>query len=347
MIRFFYTLRRVFRLFFCVGFSAILCLSSFTPPERTPPTIYNHDTGNYFLPDYGQTLVAAHRTGKKIAPENTRMAVENCLESDDPPDIFETDLQITADGEVVLFHDLYLDEKSDSVEHFGKKHVTVFSKTYSELRELNMGETFEVNGTMPYAGLRGDDIPDSLRILRLEDFLDCVETAAPGRFHYIMEVKYPLFWAQKIVNRIYSALSERNLTDRVIVASYWNDVSHYIDTHYKGKLMRSADPFEIMDFYACYKCGLDLTNEDIPFMALQIPYYWRRENLLLVANFGQTEFIDYAHRYGISVQYWTVTSSDDIRFLTRGGADVIMTNNPSRARADIRSAELFEEQAVL
>ena len=343
MIRLFFTILRVLRLFLCVWFSAILCLTSFTPPERTAPTLFNHDTGNYFLPDYGQTLVAAHRTGKSKAPENTRMAVENGLESDDPPDIFETDLQITADGEVVLFHDLYLDDKTNAAELFGRKHVTVFSETYDALRELNMGETFEVNGETPYAGLRGNDIPEGLRIFRMEDFLDCVETAAPGRFHYVMEVKYPFVWARKIVDKIYTALSERDMTDRVIVASYWNDVTHYIDTHYKGKLMRSADPFEIMDFYGCFKCGTDLSREEIPFMALQLPYYWRNDKTLLVANFGQTAFIDYAHRYGISVQYWTVSKSEDVRSLTSGGADVIMTNHPERARADIRSAELYEQ----
>ena len=99
--------------------AGIMCLSSFSAVEKAEPTLKNADTGDYFLPNYGETLVAAHRAGKGNAPENTMMAVKSCLESDERPDIFEMDIQITKDGELVLYHSLFVDEKSDAAEHFG------------------------------------------------------------------------------------------------------------------------------------------------------------------------------------------------------------------------------------
>jgi len=309
--------------------SAIMCVSSFSAPERVEPTNPNAETGNYFLPDYGETLISAHRLGKGYAPENTMMAIKSCLEYDGRIDTLEMDLQLTKDGRLVLFHDLYLDEKSDSVEVFGKENVEIFTKTYDELRQLNMGEYFKYNGKTPYAGLRGDDIPDDLRMVAVEDVFDYVEANAPGKYSYVVEIKYPHPWMPEMVDKLYEILASRNLCDRVIIGSFWNDTSHYIDNHYAGKLLRSANPAEIIDFYGCFTRNDELNPDDIKFMSLQMPYYWEEDKLML-GNLGRTEFIDYAHKYGISVQYWTVETEQEIRDLYIGGADMIMTNHPDR-----------------
>lgn len=323
--------------------SGVMCLTLFTSPARTEPTNPNSNTGNRFLPDYGETLISAHRVGKGNAPENTMMAIKTCLESDTRIDTLEMDLQLTKDGRLVVFHDLYLDEKSDSVEIFGKKNVAVFSKTYDELRQLNMGEFFSQDGKKPYAGLRGDDVPEDLRMVAVEDVFDYVEANAPGKFSYVVEIKYPHPWMPTMVDNLYEILSERGLCDRVIIGSFWNDTSHYIDNHYSGKLLRSANPAEIINFYGSFARGEKLRTQDIKFMSLQIPYYWDH-NLLLLGNLGKTEFIDYAHQYGISVQYWTVDKEQDVKDLYIGGADMIMTDHPERAEKAI--IEIKAERGV-
>ncbi len=129
-------LRKLLRnaVFFLI--SAILCFNTFAPLPRTEPTVKNKDTGDFFLPDYGGTHVAAHRMGKSLGPDNTMLALKKCLESSTPPDVIESDVQITKDGELVLYHDLFLEKRSNSEEVFGRKHVTTFSKTYAELRLL-------------------------------------------------------------------------------------------------------------------------------------------------------------------------------------------------------------------
>ncbi len=315
--------------FFIAG---VMCLSSFSAPAPKEPQILNKDTGNYFLPDYGNTLISSHRSGKGAAPENTLMAIKsNLMYSATDSAVIEMDVQLTKDNKIVLYHNLFVDELSNSAEYFGKKNTMVFSKTYEELRNLNMGENFKSGDSYPYRGLRGDDIPDEIRITALEDVFACVENEAPGKFRYIIEIKYPLHWARKIVDGIYEMMNKYNLADRVILASFWPDVSTYIDSKYSGKINRSANPFEIVDFYGCYTRNDDLSNEKIKFTALQLPYYWDN-GILLVANLGKTEFIDYAHKYGISVQYWTVNKPEDARQLSESGADLLMTDYPDRIR---------------
>lgn len=312
--------------------SAIMCLSTFSPTAPVEPQILNENTGNYFLPDYGETLISSHRSGKGAAPENTLMAVKsNLVYSEDDSAIIEMDVQLTADGVIVLYHSLSLDEFSDSAEYFGYPNATVFSKTYEELRNLNMGENFKSGDSYPYRGLRGDDIPDDIRITALKDVFECVETEAPGKYRYIIEIKYPTPWAPTIVDGIYEMMQEYNIGDRLILASFWPDVSAYIDTNYAGEINRSANPIEIVDFYGCYTRNEDISDEDIKFTALQLPYYWD-DGRLLLANFGRADFIDYAHKYGISVQYWTVNKAEDAQTLATAGADLLMTDYPDRIR---------------
>lgn len=309
-----------------------MCLSSFTPQEPQEPQVFNKDTGSYFLPDYGNTLISSHRSGRGAAPENTLMAVKsNLVFASSDSAVIEMDVQLTKDDEIVLYHSLFLDEMSNSVEHFGKKNTPVFSKTYEELRELNMGEYFKSGDSYPYQGLRGEDIPDDIRITALRDVFECIETEAPGHYRYIIEVKYPNPWAAKIVDGIYEMMNEYSLNDRVIVASFWPDVSWYIDLKYPDKINRSANPFEIVDLYGCYTRNDDLSNEDFKYVALQMPYYWD-DGKLLVANLGKTGFIDYAHKYGISMQYWTVNKPEDAEQLAHSGADLLMTDYPDRLR---------------
>ena len=325
----FYCILRKTVLFIVAGF---MCLGTFSAPAKEEARNPNVSTGDYFRPDYGHTLISSHRSGKGAAPENTLMAIKsNLVYAESGSAIIEMDVQITKDDVLVLYHSLYLDEVSDSAEHFGRKNTTVFSKTYSELRALNLGENFQSDGAYPYRGLRGDDIPDDIRITRLSDVFACVEGAAPGRFRYIIEVKYPHPWAPKIVDGIYGLLTQYGMADRVIVASFWPDVTDYIDARYRGKMNRSANPLEIVDLYGCYTRNDDLSNEDFKYTALQMPYY-HDHGMLIVGNLGKAGFIDYAHKYGLSVQYWTVDRPEDARFLAEAGADVLMTNYPDRLR---------------
>ncbi|WP_353763502.1 glycerophosphodiester phosphodiesterase family protein, partial [Oceanithermus sp.] len=50
-----------------------------------------------------RTLVIAHRGARSLAPENTLAAAQKGLEVG--ADLWETDVGVTADGVLILFHD--------------------------------------------------------------------------------------------------------------------------------------------------------------------------------------------------------------------------------------------------
>ena len=322
-----------------------LMLSLKAPAPSAPVDPVTEPTENVFMTTYGNTQISAHRLGGDNAPENTLAAVKDCLENaeENPFDYFEMDVQLTRDDEIVVYHSLYLDELSDAAEHFGKENTTVFSKTYAELRELNLGEYFKDNdGNKPYQGLRGDDIPEDVKISKVEEIIDYIETAAPGKYMYTLEIKYPHPWAPTMVDKLVALLEERGMLDRVIIGSFWPDVNDYIVRKYDGKVNRAAGVFEIVDLYASYMRDLELNPDEIKYSVLQLPYYNDELPLSdvfddtpyivkLVGKFATADFIAYCHKYNLAVQFWTINGEDDMLNLRLAGADAIMSDRPDRA----------------
>lgn len=284
-----------------------------------PSEIVDYETTNPAIT--GDVLVSAHRSGSGIAPEETMMAFKNCVESETfNTDIFEFDLHITKDNVLVLLHDDTLDRTSNSVEVFGEEEVRPEDKTYEELRTLNMGAKFEdENGNMPYASLSGDDIPDELRIVRLEDVLDYL--MSKGDYDYIIEIKNGGDLGKKAADELYKVLKERDLFDDVIFGSFEGEVSHYIDDNYP-EILRSSTIMEVLDFYIKALTGSG--DLDANYVALQIPYK------LACVNLGTADVINYAHKNNIAVQYWTINEEEDIKYLASLGADCIISDYPDK-----------------
>ena len=78
-------------------------------------------------------LVMAHRGSSKAAPENTLAAIRRAIE--DGADFVEIDVQETADGEVVVFHD------SDFMKLAGVD-LKIWDATTEQLQEIDIGGRF-------------------------------------------------------------------------------------------------------------------------------------------------------------------------------------------------------------
>lgn len=278
-----------------------------------------------------KALVSAHRSGKDIAPENTMAAFEYCVETEDfNVDIYEFDLHITKDGKLILLHDSTLDRTTNSVEHFGKEGVKPSEKTYEELRELNFGENFEnEEREYPYRGLRGDDIPDELRAVLLEDVLDYLESN--GGFQYIIEIKDAGENGKKACDELYRILKEKDLLEDVVFGTFNPDVTAYADKNYPD-MLRSASIIETIVFYVLCGYGIDVGDDFFKFEALQIP----TERAIIYLN--TPRIINYAHKNNIAVQYWTINDAEEVEYLNSIGADCIMSDAPDMAY-DVINAE--------
>ena len=210
--------------------------------RSSPDDVIKYDTTNPFI--VSDTQIAAHRSGAGILPENTLMAFRACVENEEyNPDVFEFDLHMTADDIPVLFHDGNLDRVTDSVYVFGKEDVCPGDKTYEELRQLNMGAGFTADdGSSPYKDLHGEDVPEDLKILSLDDALAYLTSA--GDYSFIIEVKDPGEVGMKCVDILYQTLQKYDIVDKVAFGSFNGEVSDYKDEAYPD-LMRGAHASEV------------------------------------------------------------------------------------------------------
>ena len=289
-------------------------------------------SANPYIVKTGETMVSAHRSGGGIAPENTLMAFENCVESNSfAISIFEFDLHLTKDGELILLHDETFDRTSNAVEYFGKTEIRPEDYTYDELRVLNMGEFFTTDSDeTPYAGLRGDDIPDNLRVVKLRDIFDYLSDY--GEYRFIIEIKNGGDLGKTAADELYSILEEYDMLDRAIIGTFHGEISEYMESTYPD-MLRSAGIKEVVDFYFSSLLGINHEDGYYKFDALQIP------DDDYVFNLGTTRLVNYAHKYNIAVQYWTINEPEDVKHLQSIGADAVMSDNPDMAYKVIKGEE--------
>ena len=108
--------------------------------------------------------IIAHRGACSIAPENTLAAAEKAHEWG--ADLWETDVSVTRDGQLVLFHDRILDRTTDAKTVFpGRKSFCLAEFSMEELSGLNTGEPF-INAD-PFGTIRKGQIdPASLDAMK-------------------------------------------------------------------------------------------------------------------------------------------------------------------------------------
>lgn len=283
-----------------------------------------YDGDNRYITFDERTLISAHRAGGELAPEETMMAFEKCMTATDyVVDIVEFDLHLTKDNQLVLLHDDTVNRTSNATEYFGKKNVKVIDKTLEELKQLNFGENFmDLDENYPYRGLRGDDIPDNVKILSLDEILTYLTSMRPD-LNYIIEIKDGGEDGERAMDILYEKMEEYGITDHVIVGTFKANVTEYIDEKYP-ELTRSASVMEVLDFYFSFL--YNDTDKEYKFDVLQIP-----QGLKGYFDLGTKAFCDYAHYFDIAVQYWTINEADDVERLVENGADAIITDNPEVA----------------
>ncbi len=316
---------------------ATMCL----PGNPNTPVMVNAEAENPYISEYLKTEVSAHRSGAGIAPQNTLMAFEYVLEQRKTlgVDVFEFDVHITADGELVLLHNTTYDATSNAVEAFGHKDVKVSELTYKEAYDaLNLGENFTTDGeNYPYRGLRGKDIPENLRVVKCETVIDYIEANCGNKeYRYIIEIKSKGIDGMKAADKLYSIVTERELEDRVIWASSKEFVSVYMEHKYPD-MPRSARTTEVILFYIYSRMNWDLNDIDVSYIALQIPY--AKSGAKSLINLGTRELINYAHKNDIAVQYWTVNEPEDAELLIRNGADCIMSDYPQMVYEAVKNCK--------
>ncbi len=247
--------------------------------------------------------LVAHRGGAALAPENTLAAFEEAARLG--ADAFELDVHLTADGEVVVFHD------DDTLRVTGEPGA-LEGRTLAEVRRLDAGFTFTADGgrTFPFRG-RGL-APPALRELF---------SRFPHRMN--IEAKRP---DPALAEALVAVVRAAGATERVCLGA---------EDDAQGERLRALVP-EACHFLpagaaTCHVmaarvegasgCPEGWDVADLPYRmeGLQEPVVDRRT-------------VEHLHAHGMAVFVWTVDDEADMRALLAAGVDGVMSDRPDVLR---------------
>ncbi len=239
----------------------------------------------------------AHRGGAGLWPENTAPAFLGCRTLGDF--VIETDLRVTADGQLILFHDDHLERTSNG-------HGSVANKTLRQLLALDAGYWFTKEGSHPFRGT-------NLRILTLEELV----RLTPGAC-YNVEIKPGHPDAPELLWRF---LQRLDACDRFLVAS----ADHTLMTRFReasrGQVATSASRREAMTFVTLLRT--ETWGWLKPrYQALQLPTHALGGHLITAP------LVQAAHTLGVAVHAWTVNETAEMEDMLQVGVDGIMTDRP-------------------
>lgn len=138
--------------------------------------------------------VIAHRGASAHAPENTFPAFEIAILL--KADAIELDVKLTADGHVVVFHDLCLQRTTNGA---GKVH----KKTLSELKTLDAGTAFD----RAYQGQKIPTLDETLETFGMRTFIN-------------IELKNLIQPFDDLPEKVVRTIMDHGLESRVLLSSF-------------------------------------------------------------------------------------------------------------------------------
>ncbi len=142
----------------------------------------------------GRPLIIAHRGASGEAPENSMAAFQ--LAIDQGADLIETDVHLTADGELVAIHDHTLDRTTNG-------HGLVREHTLSQIKELDSGSWFA-------PGFCGQ------KVLTLDELL----AWASGRIPVAIEIKNGPIYYEGIEEKVVESIRSHGMGQSAMVISF-------------------------------------------------------------------------------------------------------------------------------
>jgi glycerophosphoryl diester phosphodiesterase len=248
-------------------------------------------------PAVERPLVAAHRGGAAIWPENSLTAFRGAIALG--VDALEFDVHLTADGEPVVIHDATLDRTTTG-------HGPVRSLTLARLQSVRL--------------LDRTGAPSAESVPTLAQVLDL---ARPTSVAVLPEIKLDLARSPypDMESRVVALLRARALLGRASVQSF-DDATlkrvRALEPNLRTMLLVSrvrmstygstaADPVRWAVEAGAADLGIDFRLIDAPLVAA-------------------------ARAAGVRLAAWTVNADDELRRMGALGVDLVMSDRPDRAR---------------
>lgn len=247
-------------------------------------------------------MVFGHRGSAGDMPENTIPSFDKALQ--DGADVLETDVHLTKDGEIVVFHDDFLDGTTNGT---GR----IEDHTLAELKKLDAAYNFSRDDgkTFPYRG-QGVTIPT----------LEEIFTRYPGiKFNIDMKTK-----GSALVQKV-SDMLDRHKRQRLTIIGSFNQASIKQLRKLQPDVLTCASNREAIAFVLASKLHLPLSKSPLSF---EVPV--REKGIRIVTG----KFVKHAHKNGHFVVPWTINDPKEMEALLKMGVDGIITDHP-RLAADV------------
>ncbi len=236
----------------------------------------------------------AHRGSRELWPENTWYGFDAAVGRLGYRYI-ETDVQVTKDGVVVVFHDDTLDRTTNGV---GK----VADWYWADIANLDAGYTFTPDGSS--FPLRGTGI-------RVSNLVDTFERYPDVRFNLDLKAR-GCEWA------VAEAISRTGRHDTVLVGSFNDRRLSRFRRITKGLVATAAGPRASILMYAASRAGRPFST---PHAAFQLPVKVRGVGV-------DRRLVDAIHASGSQLHVWTVNDPGEMRSLLDSGVDGIVSDRP-------------------
>jgi len=279
---------------FCV---ILLMLWLYARSRPAPPSLLN-------LPRKKGPLVIAHgdESGNGLYPGNTLLYLQKMVELG--VDALEIDVNLTADGHLVLIHDSRLERTSDG-------EGAVAEKTLEELRQLNMGHHWSPGGeTYPYR-----DQP--LRIATIDEVFEALPDTP-----MIVELKDK---SPRAARAMCDSLRKSDKRGQVIVSSFHQGVINEF-RRLCPEVATGAATLDAMLFFAAQLLHAErLLRPGYQTMQLPMRYYG-------IPVFSK-RLMRAAKKLNLQVSAWTVNDRSDMQRYIDLGLDGLVTDRPDKLMA--------------
>jgi glycerophosphoryl diester phosphodiesterase len=261
-------------------------------------------------------LNIAHRGARSLAPENTLAAARKALEIG--ADLWETDVGVTADGELILFHDDSLARTTDAEVRFPDRAPWTFAAfTRAEIRTLDAGSWFVE--TDPFeqiaagavtlteqAAYRGEKVPT------LREALIFTRDAS-WRINLELKRLPPPLERFPVVERVLALVDELEIPPRQLILSAFN--------HNWLRQAQALRPDIAVQALIGYSFTAPLDWDDLSFAT-----YNARSTLITEDKIREVT------TQGIAVNLFTVNDEADMRRFIAAGVAGLFTDFPQRLR---------------
>ena len=242
--------------------------------------------------------VVAHRGDSANYPENTLPSFISACELG--VDVIETDVHLTKDGHIVIWHDPTLERNTDG-------SGTIESHTLEELKDLDAGYTFTKDGgrTFPFRG-------KGVKLTTLEEAL---QRLPDMRFNIDLKSQ-----EEAIVPTYIDIIRHNHAEDRVCTASFHGDNLKRLRAA-APDLLTSISTMEVVPLVLKQKLHM-LPRRFSRTLVFQVPVVHSGIKVITPS------FVRDMHRRDAVVMVWTINDRTEMERLYSIGVDTIMTDDP-------------------